>query len=91
MNNLVPSPFNEWLLFSSEQHNSWSSLGKSSYKTNTYGHNSFIVSVINAWNYSQKLLEIGLIHLLPNYIKRILSDVLFLQSIEMKCLSDFLN
>ena len=54
INNLLPSLFNNWFLFSSDQHNyetSWSSLDnlhKSSYKTNTYGKNSIVVSAINA-------------------------------------------
>ena len=90
VNNLLPSLFNDWFLFSSDQHNyetSGSSLGnlhKPSYK------NSIIVSTINAWNNSQ-LLKISLRHLYPNKIKKILSDALF-QSTEMNCqLSDILN
>ena len=83
INNLLPSLFNNWFLFSSDQHNyetSWSSLDnlhKSSYKTNTYGKNSIVVSAINAWNNSQKLLKISLRHLSPNKIKKILSDAFF--------------
>ena len=80
INNLLTSLFNDWFLFSSDQHNyetSCSSLGnlyKPSYKTNLYGKNSIIVSAINAWNNSQKLLKISLRHLSPNKIKKILSD-----------------
>ena len=54
MNNLLPSLFNDWFLFSSDQHNyetSCSSLGnlyKPSYKINLYGKNSIIVSAIKA-------------------------------------------
>ena len=83
INNLLPSLFNDWFLFSSDQHNyetSCSSLGnlhKSSSKTNLYGKNSIIASAINAWNNSQKLLKISLRHLSPNKIKRILSDAFF--------------
>ena len=72
INNLLPSRFNDWFLFSSDQHNyetSWSSLGnlhKPSYKTNLYDKNSIIVSAINTWNNSQKLLKISLRHLSPN-------------------------
>ena len=83
INNLLASLFNNCFLFSSDQHNyesSWSSLGnlhKHSYKTNTYGNNSIVVSAINAWNNSQKLLKIYLRHLSPNKIKKILSDAYF--------------
>ena len=83
INNLLPSLFNNWFLFSSDQHNyetSWSSLDnlhKPSYKTNTYGKNSIIVSAINAWNDSQKFLKISLRHLSPNKIKKILPDANF--------------
>ena len=83
INNLLPSLFNNWFLFSSDQHNyetSWSSLGnlhKPSYKTTTYGKNSIVVSAINAWNNSQKFLKISLRHLSPNKIKKILSDAYF--------------
>ena len=59
---------------------SWSSLDnlhKPSYKTNTYGKNSIIVSAINAWNDSQKFLKISLRHLSPNKIKKILPDANF--------------
>ena len=83
INNLLPSLFNEWFLFSSDQHNhetSWSSLGnlhKLHNKTNIYGNNSIVVSAINAWNNSQKCLKIYLRHLSPNKIKNILSDAFF--------------
>ena len=59
---------------------SWSSLDnlhKPSYKTNTYGKNSIVVSAINAWNNSQKFLKISLRHLSPHKIKKILSDAFF--------------
>ena len=78
INNLLPSLFNDWYLFWSDQHNyetPWSSLGnldKPSYKTNIY---FIVVSSINAWNDSQKHLKISLRHLSPNKIKKILSDV----------------
>ena len=54
INNLLPSIFNNWFLFSSGQHNyetSRSFLGnlhKPSYKTKTYGKNSIVISAINA-------------------------------------------
>ena len=83
INNLLPSLFNGWFLFSSDQHNyetSWSSLGnlhKFSYKTNLYGKTSIIVIAINAWNNSQKLLKISLRYLFPNKVKKVLSDAFF--------------
>ena len=83
INNLLPSLFNHWFLFSSDQHNyetSCSSLGnlyKPSYKTNLCGKNSIIVSAINACNNSQKLLKVSLRYLSPNKIKKILSDAFF--------------
>ena len=74
INNLLTSLFNDWFLFSSDQHEtSCSSLGnlhKPSYKSNLYDKNSIIVSAINAWNNSQKLLKISLRHLSPNKIKK---------------------
>ena len=74
---------------------SWFSLGnlhKPSYKTNTYSKNSIVVSAINAWNNSQKLLKIYLRHLFPNKIKTNSVRCLFLQSIELNCqLSDISN
>ena len=83
INNLLPSLFNDWFLFSSDQHNyktSCSTLGnlhKPSYQTNLYGKNSIIVSAIDAWNNSQRLLKVSLRNLSPNKIKRILSDAFF--------------
>ena len=56
INNLLPSLFNNWFVFSSDTHRgkssdtSWSSndkLQKYSYRTNTYGKNSIIISAIN--------------------------------------------
>ena len=83
INNLFPSLFNDWFLFSSDQHNYetfWSSLGnlhKPSYKTNLYGKNSIIVSATNAWNNSQKLLRISFRHFSPNKIKNFFARCLF--------------
>ena len=82
INNLLPSFFNDWFLFSSDQHNyetSWSyhgNLHKPSYKINIFGKNS-IVSAIIAWNNLQKLLKISLRHLSLNKIKKTLSDAFF--------------
>ena len=74
--NVLPSLFNDWFLFSSEQHNyetSWSyhgSLHKLSYKTDIYGKNYIVVSAINAWSNSQKLLQISPRHFSLNKIKK---------------------
>ena len=88
ISNLLPSLFNDWFLFSSDQQNyetSWSSLGNlhmPSYKTNTNGNNS-IVNTINAWNNSQRLLKISdIYHLIKS---KAFCQMLFLQSIEMNC------
>ena len=62
INNLLPSFFNNWFVFSSDTHKyntSWSSndkLQKYSYTTNTYGKNSIIISAIESWNNSQNNL-----------------------------------
>ena len=78
ISNVLSSLFNDWFLFSSDQHNYetfWSyhgNLHKPSYKTNMYGKNSVVVSAINAWNNSQKFLQIFLTNLSPNKIKKIL-------------------
>ena len=73
INNLLHSLLNDWFLFSSKQHK----FHKPSYKTNIYGKNSIVVSAINAWNNSQKLLKICLRHLFPNKIKKTLPDPFF--------------
>ena len=83
INNLLPSLFSDWFLFSSDQHNyetccsSLDNLYKPSYKTNLYGKNYIIVSAINACNNLQKLLKVPLRYLSPNKIKKILSDAFF--------------
>ena len=62
INNILPSLFNNWFVFSSDTHKyntSWSSndkLQKYSYRTNTYGKNSIIISAIESWNNSQNNL-----------------------------------
>ena len=62
INNLSHSLFNNWFVFSSDTHKyntSWSSndkLQKYSYRTNTYGKNSIIISAIESWNNSQNNL-----------------------------------
>ena len=80
INNLLPSLFNNWFVFSSDTHKyntSWSSddkLQKYSYRTNTYGKNSIIISVIESWNNSQNNLKISLRLLTPSKIKLPLSN-----------------
>ena len=81
INNLLPSLFNIWLVFSSDKHKyntSWSSnekLQNYSYRTNTYGKNSITISAIESWNNSQNNLDIVSLRLLtPNEIKLLLSD-----------------
>ena len=81
INNLLPSLFNNWFVFSSDTHKyntSWSSddkLQKYSYRTNTYGKNSIIISAIESWNNSQNNLKTMSLRLLtPNKIKLLLSN-----------------
>ena len=63
VNNLLPSLFNNWFAFSSDTHKyntSWSSNDKPqkySYRTNTFGKNSIIISAIETWNNSQDNLK----------------------------------
>ena len=64
INNLLPSLFNNWFVFSSDTckyNTSWSSndkFRKYSYRTNTYGKNLIIVSAVESWNNSQNSLKI---------------------------------
>ena len=81
INNLLPSLFNNWFVFSSDTHKyntSWSSndkLQKYSYTTNTYGKNLIIISTIGSWNNSQNNLKtVSLRPLKPNKIKLLLSN-----------------
>ena len=61
---LIPSDFNTWFSFSSDQHNyeTWSSkqgsIIKSSYWKNRYGKYSIIASAIDSWNKIQRNLKI---------------------------------
>ena len=84
INNLLPTYFSDSFLFSSDQHNyetSWSyhgNLQKPSYKTNIYDKDSIVLSAINAWNDSHKLLKI-------------LSDIYFLIKSKKRCQIPFLR
>ena len=84
INNLLPSLFNNWFVFSSDTHKyntSWSSndkLQKYSYRTNTYGKNSIIISAIESWNNSQNNLKtISLRLLTSSKIKLLLTSEYF--------------
>ena len=81
INNLLHSLFNNCSAFSSDTHKyntTWSSndkLQKYSYRTNTYGKNSIIISAIESWNNSQNNLKtIPLRLLTPSKIKLFLSN-----------------
>ena len=81
INNLLPSLFNNWFVFSSDIHKyntSWSSddkLQKYSYRTNTYGKNSIIINTIESWNNSQNNLKtISLRLLTPSKTKLLLTN-----------------
>ena len=81
INNLLPSLFNNWFVFSSDAHKyntSWSSndkLQKYSYRANTYGKNSIIIRAIESWNNGQNNLKtISLSLLTPSKIKLLLPN-----------------
>ena len=81
INNLLPSLFNNWFVFSSDAHKyntSWSSndkLQKYSYRTKTYGKNSIIIRAIESWNNSQNNLKTIYLSLLtPSKVKLILPN-----------------
>ena len=86
LNNLLPSVFNTWFSFTSDQHNYETSsstqgnLIKLFYKTKRYGKYSITVSAVESWNKIQKQLKDLLLRdLSPNKIKIIVSD-LYLKS-----------
>ena len=62
INNLLLPIFKNWFIFCSEIHNydtvssSTDKWFKSSYRTDSYGKNSIIVSAINCWNETQNML-----------------------------------
>ena len=63
INNLLQPILNNWFIFCSEIHNyntvplSNDKLFKRSYRTDSYGKNSVIISAINYWNKTQNILE----------------------------------
>ena len=80
-NNLSPSVFKTWFVFSSVQQSYETSsstqgnLIKLVYKTNRYGKYSIIVSAVESWNKIQKQLKNTLLKdLSPNKIKTIVSS-----------------
>ena len=79
LNNLLPSVFNTWFTFSSDQHETSSSMQgnliKLFYKTKRYGKYSVTVSPVESWNKIQKQLkDVLLKQLFPNKIKTTVSD-----------------
>ena len=84
LNNLSPSVFNTWFVFSSGQHSyeiSSSTQGiliKLFYKTNRYGKYSITISAAESWNKIQKQLKDTLLKdLSPNKIKTVVSHFYF--------------
>ena len=80
INNLLPPIFKNWFISFAEIHNndtvssSTDKLFKSSYRTDFYGKNSIIVSVINCWNKTQSMSggqSLNSLH--PTKIKNILA------------------
>ena len=63
LDNLSPSVFNAWFVFSSDQHryetssSTQGNLIKSFYKNNRYGKYSITISVVESWNKVQKQLK----------------------------------
>ena len=81
INNLLPSLFTNWSVFSSDTRKystSWSfndKLKKYSCRTNSYGKNSITISAIESQNNSQNNLKtISLRLLTPNKIRLLLSN-----------------
>ena len=84
LNNLSPSVFNTWSMFSSDQHSYETSSSKQGnltklfYKTNKYGKYSLTVSAFEVWNKIQKQLKsILLKDLPPNKTKTVVSNFYF--------------
>ena len=84
LNNLSPSVFNTWFVFSSGQHSYETSsstqgiLIKLFYKTNRYGKYSITISAAESWNKIQKQLKGTLLKdLSPNKIKTVVSNFYF--------------
>ena len=80
INDLLPPIFQNWFIFRSEIHNyntvslSTYKLFKPSYRTDSYGKNSVIISAINCWNKTQNILDgQSLKSLYPSKIKNILT------------------
>ena len=74
LNNLLPSVFNTWFTFFSDQHLR-KILIKLFYKTKRYGKYSITVSAVESWNKIEKQLKDELLkHLSPSKIKTIVSD-----------------
>ena len=92
----MPSVFNTWFSFTSDQHNYETSsstqgnLIKLFYKTKRYGKYSITVSAVESWNKIQKQLkDLLLKDLSPNKIKTIVSDLYLYLTDHAKIISDF--
>ena len=87
LNNLLPSVFNTWFTFSSDQHNYETSsstqgnLIKLFYKTKRYGKYSITVSAVESWNKIQKQLkDVILKQLSSNKIRAVITPYIILQN-----------
>ena len=75
LNNLLPSIFNTWFSFSSDQHSTQDNLIKRFYKTNRYGKHSITVSAVESSSKIQKQLKNMLLkNLSPYKIKTVVSN-----------------
>ena len=87
LNNLLPSVFNTWFVFSSDQHSYETSsstqgiLIKLFYKTNRYGKYSITISAAESWNKIQKQLKDILLKDLPPIKLKQLSVIFILNHI----------
>ena len=75
LNNLLPSIFNTWFSFSSDQHSTQGNLIKLFYKTNRYGKYSITLSDVELRNKIQKQLKNMLLkNLSPYKIKTVVTN-----------------
>ena len=81
VNNLIPSVFNKWFSFSSDQHNFETSsskqgnLIKSSYRTNRCENYSIIASAVDYWNKIQKNLKTHYWKIYPQIALKLFSTI----------------
>ena len=99
INNLLQQILNNWFIFCSEIYDyntvpsSNDKLFKPSYRTDSYGKNSVIISAINYWNETQNILEgQSLKSLYPTKIKNIFTKrcinkyLQFVKMLEKNCI-----